>query len=123
MPACPKCGSDVREGKTFCGGCGASMTDPTTNRGGNSKIEIDLKLLNSLLEIFVNKPGEPHYQVNGEGGLQVQLGDVKIGLEPFQVNQVFPLQFNKGNLKPCLVHLQQVQLDAQGLKVSLQLKA
>lgn len=76
-----------------------------------------------MLEVFVNKPGEPHYQVNGEGTLQIQLGEVKIDLDPFQVNQVFPLQLNKGNLKPLLVHLQQIQLDAEGLKVSLQLKA
>ncbi len=99
------------------------MTDLTTTQGGSSKIEIDLKLLNSLLEIFVNKPGEPHFQVNGQGSLQVQQGDLKIGLDPLQVNQSFSMSLNKGNMKPFQIHLQQIQLDAQGLKVSLQLKA
>lgn len=122
MPACPSCGADVREGKTFCGSCGASMTTSISNGvGGSSKIELDSRLLNSLLSVFVNKPGGMQVQV-AEGHLQVQQGELNVGVEPFQLNQGIRLQLRNGNMGPFNVQVSQLQLGPQGLTISIQLQ-
>ena len=72
MPDCPVCGVSVQEGKKFCGGCGATMSNGVTPVGGTSKIELDAKLINSLLSVFVNQPNGLQVQLDGQGQLQVQ---------------------------------------------------
>ena len=123
MPVCPNCAADVRDGKTFCGGCGASMTNPSTpSVGGSSKIELDNRLLNSLLAIFVNKPGGLQVQVAEQGNLQVQQGDLQVGVDPFTLAQSLRVQLRNGNLGPFIVQLNQLQLGPQGLTISLNLQ-
>jgi hypothetical protein len=90
------------------------------NVSGNSKIELDTQLLNSLLAMFVNKPGM-QVQVD-QTGLRVQQGPLSVGLEPFNIQQGLRFQLRNGNLGPFAVQVSQIQLGAQGLTVSLQLQ-
>jgi len=124
MPVCSNCNSDVREGKTFCGNCGASMstTSPSGSGGGSSKIELDTRLINSLLDIFVNKPGLK-VQLADQGQLQLQQGDLQVGLDPFNLAQSLKIQLRNGDLGPFTLQLQQLQLGAQGLTLSLNLQS
>lgn len=88
---------------------------------GTSKIELDTRLLNSLLSIFVNQPGGLQMQVD-QGNLQVQQGEMNVSVEPFQLNQGVRFQLRNGNLGPFTVQLSQLQLGPQGLSISLQLQ-
>jgi topoisomerase IA-like protein len=99
------------------------MISPTTpSAGGSSKIELDTRLLNSLLAIFVNKPGGLQVQVAEQGHLHVQQGDLQVGVDPFTLAQGLRVQLRNGNLGPFFVQLNQLQLGAQGLTLSLQLQ-
>ncbi len=97
------------------------MSNPS-GPGGSSKIELDTKLLNSLLAIFVNKPGGLQVQVADQGNLQVQQGDLNVGVEPFNIAQALRVHLRNGNLGPFTVQLNQLQLGAQGLTISLNLQ-
>lgn len=90
--------------------------------GGSSKIELDTKLLNSLLAIFVNKPGGLQVQVADQGNLQVQQGDLNVGVEPFNISQALRVHLRNGSLGPFTVQLNQLQLGSQGLTISLNLQ-
>lgn len=125
MPFCSNCNSDVREGKTFCGNCGASMSASSSgggSAGGSSKIELDSRLINSLLDIFVNKPGLK-VQLAEQGHLQVHQGDLQVDLEPFNLAQSLKIQLRNRNLGPFTLQLQQLQVGAQGLTLSLNLQS
>ena len=99
------------------------MTNPSTpSVGGSSKIELDTRLLNSLLTVFVNKPGGLQVQVAEGGDLKIQQGDLQIGVDPCTLAQGLRVHLRNGNLGPFIVQLNQVQLGAQGLTVSLQLQ-
>jgi hypothetical protein len=89
--------------------------------GGSSKIELDSRLLNSLLSVFVNKPGGMQVQVD-QGHLQVQQGELNVGVEPFQLNQGIKVQLRNGNMGPFNVQVSQLQLGPQGLTISIQLQ-
>jgi hypothetical protein len=89
---------------------------------GSSKIELDARLLNSLLAIFVNKPGGLQLQVSEQGQLQGQQGDLKVALDPVTLAQNLRLHLQNGSLGPFVVQVQQVQLNAQGLSLSFQLQ-
>lgn len=88
---------------------------------GTSKIELDSKLLNSLLSIFVNKPGGLQVQLGESGNLQVQQGDLQVGVNPFLISQALKVHLRNGNLGPFTVQLNQLQMSAQGLTLSLNL--
>ncbi|MBT9583777.1 hypothetical protein IV102_10540 [bacterium] len=99
------------------------MTNPSTpSVGGSSKIELDNRLLNSLLAIFVNKPGGLQVQIAEQGNLQVQQGDLQVGVDPFTLAQSLRVQLRNGNLGPFVVQLNQLQLGPQGLTISLNLQ-
>ena len=99
------------------------MTNPSTpSVGGSSKIELDNRLLNSLLAIFVNKPGGLQVQIAEQGNLQVQQGDLQVGVDPFTLAQSLRVQLRNGNLGPFIVQLNQLQLGPQGLTISLNLQ-
>lgn len=99
------------------------MTNPSTpSVGGSSKIELDNRLLNSLLAIFVNKPGGLQVQIAEQGNLQVQQGDLQVGVDPFTLAQSLRVQLRNGNLGPFTVQLNQLQLGPQGLTISLNLQ-
>lgn len=98
------------------------MTTSISNGvGGSSKIELDSRLLNSLLSVFVNKPGGMQVQVD-QGHLQVQQGELNVGVEPFQLNQGIRFQLRNGNMGPFNVQVSQLQLGPQGLTISIQLQ-
>lgn len=96
-------------------------TSISTAVGGSSKIELDSKLLNSLFSVFVNKPGGLQVQID-QGHLQVQQGEMNVGVEPFQLNQGIRFQLRNGNMGPFNVQVSQLQLSPQGLTISIQLQ-
>lgn len=97
------------------------MTTSPAVPGGTSKIELDTRLLNSLLSMFVNQPGGLQMQID-QGNLQVQQGELNLAVEPFQLNQGVRFHLRNGNFGPFTVQLSQLQLGPQGLTVSLQLQ-
>ena len=90
--------------------------------GGNSRIELDARLLNSLLSMFVNKPGGPQVQLE-QGQLQVQMGPNQIVVDSVNLSQALRLHLRAPNTPALSVQVTQVQLGAQGLSISLQLQA
>ncbi|MBX3166856.1 MAG: hypothetical protein KF760_05565 [Candidatus Eremiobacteraeota bacterium] len=93
----------------------------STSSAGTSKIELDSKLLNSLLSIFVNKPGGLQVHLSEQGNLQVQQGDLQVGVDPFLISQALKVHLRNGSLGPFTVQLNQLQMGSQGLTLSLQL--
>lgn len=122
MPICPNCGSQIRDGKTFCGNCGQDSGGPPAPLGGTSRIELDARLLNSLLSVFVNRPGGLQVSLE-QGQLQAQQGSLSVAVEPFNLGQALKVHLRNGNLGPFAIQLSQVQLGANGLTIALQLQA
>lgn len=98
------------------------MNNGSGSVGGSSKIELDARLLNSLLSVFVNQPGGLQVQLDPQGQLQVQQGDLKVALEAVTLSQVLRLQLSKGQLGPFQLQVNQLQLGPQGVSVALQLQ-
>ena len=97
------------------------MSGSGSSSAGTSKIELDSKLLNSLLSIFVNKPGGLQVQLGDQGNLQVHQGDLQVGVDPFLISQALKVHLRNGNLGPFTVQLNQLQMGPQGLTLSLNL--
>ena len=120
MPRCPGCGSDVRDGKPFCGKCGTSIPSEAPSSGGLSKIELDAQLINTLLTMFASKPGGPQVRLEG-GQLRVQAGEVSVAVNPIRLQEAAQVLLRSGQLGNLNLSVDLLQLGEQGLEVQLRL--
>lgn len=125
MPVfCPQCRTELRDGKTFCGKCGTSLPPETgalMKPAGRSRIELDSQLINSLLAMFVNKPGQTQVELK-DGSLRVQQGTLNVTLDPIQLNEAIKLQLTNGSMGPFRIQIDQLQLGQNGLEIELKLQ-
>ena len=124
MPICPQCRTELRDGKTFCGKCGASLPPETgalMNPAGRSRIELDPQLINSLLAVFVNRPGQTQVELTN-GFLRIQQGSLNVTVDPIKLNEAIKLQLTNGSLGPFRVQVDQLQLGQSGLEIELRLQ-
>jgi hypothetical protein len=124
---CPECRAESRDGKPFCGKCGAglpaqagALAATAEPPGGRSRVELDPQLINSLLAVFVNRPDGTQMELS-EGRLRIRQGTLNVVLEPVQIKDALRFQLSNGPLGPFRIQVDQLQLGQRGLEIELKL--
>ena len=126
---CPECRAESRDGKTFCGKCGAALPaeggapailSTPTGPTGKSRVELDPQLINSLLAVFVNRPGGTQVELSN-GFLRIHQGATDVTVDPIQLKETLRFQVSSGPLGPFRVQIDQLQLGPRGLEIELKL--
>ena len=130
---CPECKAEWPQFRPFCERCGTALTPETTpaiplpgntpppasHRPGGSSIQLEAQLVNSLLNVFVNRPG---LQVElREGYLGVRQGALDLRLDPVEIKNAARFRLAGGTAAPLTVSIDGLELGANGLDLRLRL--